>query len=76
MVIAPNPTLLSAPPSPGLQTAPSTCVTAGWAFAAGAMGRSRATTNSVTSGSSTVASAIAANPELVYSAVPVGAPAA
>jgi hypothetical protein len=59
VVIAPKPTLLSAKPRPGTQTAPITLVNAGRALTSGATGRRGATSNRVTSGISAVAIAIA-----------------
>ena len=62
VVIAPKPTLLSAKPRPGTQTAPTTLVKAGRAWGNGATGRRGATSSRVTRGISAVASAIAAKP--------------
>ena len=62
VVIAPKPTLLSAKPRPGTQTAPTTLVNAGRTWGADATGRRRATSSKLTSGISVVASAIAAKP--------------
>ena len=76
VVIAPNPTPLSARASPGFHTARATPVNAARARVGSGIGRINATNVSVTSGISMVASAIATKPCLAYNAVPIGAPTA
>src|SRR4051812_16540780 len=75
-VIAPNPTLASASPTPGTDTAATTLMNDGRALAVGTTRWSGVTTRSVRSGTSVVASAIATKPKAPYSTVPAGAPSA
>src|SRR6266404_5806297 len=76
VVMDPKPTLQSARPRPGSQTAPSTVAMAGSACGEAGTGLRGATSNRVRSGIRVVASAIAAKPLEAYSALPAGAPAA
>jgi hypothetical protein len=62
VVIVPKPTAVSAMPTPGTDTAPSTRVIGGLALATAGIERSGATRNRARRGSSIVASAIAAKP--------------
>jgi hypothetical protein len=75
-MIAAKPTPLSASATPGSQMTRTTSRNADRTADVGSIGRSGAITPSVANGSSSVASAIAANPELAYNPVPSGAPTA